>query len=115
MEKNNKINKNTVVLYRTTAKNCSSNVGCCYVEAGRLFNFDGFNKELNMVQADFLNGLNEKSFTEIPEELADYTSWQNFREEIKLLNSLEKREYAEQVAYLNGETPFQKFLELEED
>ena len=111
MEKNNKINKNTVVLYRTTARNCSSNVGCCYVEAGRLFNFDGFNKELNRVQADFLNSLNEKSFTEIPEELADYTSWQNFREEIKLLNSHE-------AAHLNDKTPFQKFmeaLELEED
>lgn len=111
MTKKNKINKNTVVLYRTTARNCSSNVGCCYVEAGRLFNFDGFNKELNRVQADFLNSLNEKSFTEIPEELADYTSWQNFREEIKLLNSHE-------VAHLNDKTPFQKFmeaLELEED
>lgn len=104
-----KVNKNTVILLRTTARNCSSNTGCCYVEAGRLFDFDGFKKELNSVQAEFLNSLNKKSFTEIPEELADYTNWQNFCEEVKLLNSHEEQEYAEYLAYMSGNDPLDDF------
>ena len=70
--------KNLKVELRTEARNANTS-GSAIVEAGQLFNFDGFLEELNKEQEDFINSLNHKEFKRIPNDMLDMTTSSNFR------------------------------------
>lgn len=57
--------------------------GRAIVEAGAIFNMDGFLEELNKEQVNFINSLNHKEFKEIPSDMLDDITSKNFRCYIK--------------------------------
>lgn len=70
--------KKMVVFFQTTSKNGGGS-GAARVEAGRVFNFDGFGQNLNAEQVELLSSLPVSGeFMPVPEELLDYTTAQNF-------------------------------------
>ena len=70
--------KNLKVEIRTEAKNANTS-GNAIVDAGMVFNFDGFLEELNKEQKEFINSLNHKEFKRIPDDMLDMTTSSNFR------------------------------------
>ena len=72
-----RIDKSTKVEVITTAKN-SGETGKAVVSIGEIFNFDGFLLELEKEQEEFLNSLNYKEFKEIPSDMLDGTTANNF-------------------------------------
>ena len=65
-----------IIDYRTDAKN-SYDSGWATVDSRQIFNFDGFIKEHDKEEQEFLNTLTTE-WKEIPEELLDLTTRQNF-------------------------------------
>ena len=76
--------KNLKVELRTEARNANTS-GSAIVEAGQLFNFDGFLEELNKEQKEFINSLNHKEFKRIPDDMLDMTTATNFRCYLRLV------------------------------
>lgn len=77
------ITKNTKIELRTESLNANTS-GSAIVEAGQLFNFDGFLQDLSKEQAEFVSSLSHKEFKEIPSEMLDSTTAANFRCYIRL-------------------------------
>lgn len=71
------ITKNTKVELRTDAMRGGQS-GSAIVEAGQLFNFDGFLQDLSKEQEEFIASLNHKEFKEIPCDMLDMTTSANF-------------------------------------
>lgn len=74
----------TKILYRTKARSDNGD-GCAEVKAGQIFYFDSVTMELSDKEKEFLESCNKKTWTMIPEELADPTNYQNFYEYVKLI------------------------------
>lgn len=69
--------RDDLVIYRSDAIG-TDNTGCAIVNAGQVFNFDAINASLAPEEASFLETLSADEWTEVPEELLDYTTSQNF-------------------------------------
>ena len=71
------ITKNTKIELRTDAVRGGQS-GSAIAMAGQVFNFDGFLQDLSKEQEEFIASLNHKEFKEIPYDMLDMTTRQNF-------------------------------------
>jgi hypothetical protein len=67
----------------------SENMNIVKTKVGRIFNFDAFNLNLNSTEKELINFvLNMDEWTEIPWDLLDYTTRQNFRVYLKRIKPI---------------------------
>lgn len=80
----NSINKNTKVELFTKGKRGGQYGSSAIVEVGQVFNFGGFLMELSKEQEEFVKSLDHREFKEIPSDMLDGITSDNFRCYLKL-------------------------------